>query len=129
MHVKQVLITTLIKTESIIDPGEFYESKETRLIYTPMFTKETPSMQEFCDAGKMSMKDKKGNLIPHAELMKAFDKLCKEHLDKNKDAINAEIDARTDEHINKTVREYYGDRFISVEIHETIGMKQSLGLA
>lgn len=123
MQVRQVLVTVNIYKESILEPGSAYIDKETRLVYVPQFTVETPSLQDFIKEGKATDKDDDGNLLTPAEQMRQLNKALEEYMPLNADRINREIEAKTSEHIDKTVREYYGDRFISVEIHETIGMK------
>lgn len=138
MQVRQVLVTVKFVQELQIanNPDRFISSgcnaaphgNETRLVYVPQFTVETPSLQDFIKEGKATDKDDDGNLLAPAEQMRQLNKALEEYMPLNADRINREIEAKTSEYIDKSVRDYYGDRFISVEIHETIGMKQTVGL-
>lgn len=134
MQVRQVLVTTTLKHPTLAPYDaamDNLEPKETRLVYVPKFQVETASMQDLIEAGKISKtfideegneQEKDANKFLH-EFMAAADEWTKE----NAAHINEKIEKQSEEFILDRVKKYYGDRFISVEVHRTIAIEESIG--
>lgn len=128
---KQVLVTTRVKVK---EDSENYESGwaaspdyQTRLVYVEPQRFEIPDQKENIEPLLKAYKQGHEGLdMPVPEQLKHYDRLAKEWQEKNQDLINEWIAKKESEMIESSVRKYYGERFISVEIHETIAMSESL---